>query len=82
LADSGIRIQLCGQFLICRGSERLDQKLRGRQARMLFAFLILNRTRFVARDELGEAIWPYDLPSARGVALRALLSNVRRCLGG
>ena len=48
---------------------------------MLFAFLILNRTRFVARDELGEAIWPYDLPSAPGVALRALLSNLRRCLG-
>jgi DNA-binding SARP family transcriptional activator len=81
LADSGIRIQLCGHFLVRRDSERLDEKLRGRQARMLFAFLILNRTRFVVRDELTEAIWPYDLPSAPGVALRALLSNLRRCLG-
>jgi Bacterial transcriptional activator domain len=54
------RIQLCGHFLVRSGSERLDEKLRGRQARRLFAFLILNRTRFMARDDRSEALRTYE----------------------
>jgi SARP family transcriptional regulator, regulator of embCAB operon len=81
LAHDGTRVQLCGRFVVRCGQERLDQPLPGRQARMLLAYLVLNRRRAVARDELAEAIWPRDPPSAAGVALRALLSKLRACLG-
>jgi DNA-binding SARP family transcriptional activator len=36
---------------------RLEDSLRGRQGRLLFAYLALNRDRPVRRDELAEALW-------------------------
>jgi DNA-binding SARP family transcriptional activator len=81
LAQDGMRIQLCGRFVVRRGPERLDERLPARQARMLLAYLVLHRRRAVGRDELAEAIWPRDAPAASGIALRALLSKLRACVG-
>src|SRR6266540_5198831 len=81
LEQGSTRIQLCGQFVVRRGPERLEDRLPGRQERLLLAYLVLHRTRRVGRDELVEAIWPRDAPSAPGIALRVLLSRLRACLG-
>jgi DNA-binding SARP family transcriptional activator len=75
------RIQLCGPTVVERNGERLDGRLPGRQGRLLFAYLVLNRHRLTARDELAEAIWPRQLPAAADTGLNALISKLRRILG-
>jgi DNA-binding SARP family transcriptional activator len=52
----------------------------GRQGRLLFAYLTVNRDRAASRDELIEMLWPQGLPSAPDSALSALLSKLRRVL--
>ena len=61
--------------------ERADEALPGAQGRVLFAYLCLNRTRVVSREEAMEAIWDDAPPSAPNVALNALISKLRRALG-
>jgi DNA-binding SARP family transcriptional activator len=75
------RIQLCGPTVIERHGERLDGRLPGRQGRLLFAYLVLNRHRLISRDELAEVIWPRQLPSASETGLNALISKLRKILG-
>jgi len=75
------RIQLCGPTVIEMAGERLDSGLPGRQGRLLFAYLVLNRHRAVSRDELAEALWPDQLPSASETGLNALISKLRKALG-
>jgi SARP family transcriptional regulator, regulator of embCAB operon len=60
---------------------RIEGGLPGRQGRLLFAYLTLNRGRQVARDELVEAVWPYAVPSAAPAALTVLLSKLRATVG-
>jgi len=67
--------------VIERLGERLDDRLPGRQGRLLFAYLVLNRHRAASRDELAEALWPDQLPSASQNGLNALISKVRRAVG-
>lgn len=76
----GTRIQLCGHFVARIGGLRIEQELPGRQGRLLFAYLTVNRDRVASRDELTQALWPDGLPSAPGLALSALLSKLRRLL--
>jgi SARP family transcriptional regulator, regulator of embCAB operon len=75
------RIQLCGPTVVERDGERLDGRLPGRQGRLLFAYLVLNRHRLTGRDELAGAIWPRQLPAAAETGLNALISKLRRILG-
>ena len=60
--------------------ERIEEDLPGRQGRLLFAYLVVNRDRLASRDELADALWPAGLPSAPDSALSALLSKLRRLL--
>jgi DNA-binding SARP family transcriptional activator len=76
----GTRIQLCGRFVARVAGRRIDRELPGRQGRLLFAYLAVNRDRVASRDELAEALWPGGLPSAPELALSALLSKLRRLL--
>ena len=55
--------------------------LRGRQVRLLLAYLLLNRLRPVGREELIGALWPEDAPQSQDAALRTLLSRLRSALG-
>lgn len=80
-AEPRTRIQLCGPTVVERGGARLDNRLPGRQGRLLFAYLVLNRHRPVGRDELVEALWPRRAPAAADAALNALVSKLRRVLG-
>ncbi len=75
------RIQLCGQLVVRWRGVRRESELAGRQGRLLFAHLALNRTRASSRDALLGALWPEDAPRAADTALAALLSKLRRVVG-
>jgi SARP family transcriptional regulator, regulator of embCAB operon len=67
--------------VIERDSERLDSGLPGRQGRLLFSYLVINRHRQVPRDELAEALWREPDPAAIDARLNPLLSKLRRVFG-
>jgi DNA-binding SARP family transcriptional activator len=76
------RIELCGRLAIEIEGERLEQALPGRQGRLLFAYLALNRRRPVRRDELIDALWPDQPPDSADSLLRPALSRLRKAIGG
>jgi SARP family transcriptional regulator, regulator of embCAB operon len=69
-----IKVQLCGRLAVVVDGERVEERLPGRQGRLLFAYLALNRRRTLARDELVEAVWP----EGRDGGLAPLLSKLRK----
>ena len=71
------RIQLCGRLVARVEGRRVEAELPGRQGRLAFAYLAVNRLRPVSRDELADALWAE--PPA-GDALSPLLSKLRRVL--
>ena len=76
-----VRIQICGPLAIERDGQRLDAHLPGRQGRLLFTYLVVNRHRQVTRDELAEALWREPDPAAVDTRLNPLLSKLRRVFG-
>ncbi len=76
-----MRIQLCGALAIERDGERIESRLPGRQGRLLFVYLVINRHRLVPRDELAEALWREPDPAAIDARLNPLLSKLRRVFG-
>lgn len=62
------------------GAERADA-LRGKQVPLLLAYMLLNRSRHVGREELIGALWPNQAPRSQDAALRTLLSRLRSALG-
>ncbi len=76
-----MRIQICGQFAVELDGERLESLLPGRQGRLLFAYLVVNRHRHVSRDELAEALWREPDQAAVDARLNPLLSKLRRVFG-
>jgi DNA-binding SARP family transcriptional activator len=82
LASSGlVRIQICGSLAVERDGQRLDAGLPGRQGRLLFAYLVVNRHRYVPRNEVAEALWREPDPAAVDARLNPLLSKLRRVFG-
>src|SRR5947209_17358167 len=75
------RVQLCGRLSIEVDGVQLGDRLRGPQVRLLLAYLLLNRSRPVGREELIEVLWPQRPPRSQDGALRTLLSRVRAALG-
>jgi DNA-binding SARP family transcriptional activator len=75
------RIQLCGRLKADVEGRHVTPALRGRQGRVLLAYLTLNRDRAVGRDELIAAIWPEEPPADPAAALRTQLSRLRSALG-
>jgi DNA-binding SARP family transcriptional activator len=76
-----VRIQICGTLALERDGQRLDARLPGRQGRLLFTYLVVNRHRQVPRDELAGALWRECDPDAADARLNPLLSKLRRVLG-
>ena len=68
------KVQLCGRLALELDGERVEERLPGRQGRLLFAFLAVNRNRTLTRDQLLEALWP----DGRDGGLAPLLSKLRR----
>src|SRR3954471_18922970 len=76
------RIELCGRLLVEIDGEGLHAALPGRQGRLLFAYLVLNRDRPVRRDELVDALWSENgHPESAEALLRPPLSRLRKALG-
>lgn len=67
-------MQLCGKLVVEVDGERVEERLPGRQGRLLFAFLVANRNRTVGRHEVLEAIWP----DGHDGGLAPLRSKLRR----
>lgn len=80
-SPTGTRIQLCGHLVVRLDGRRVEGDLPGRQGRLLFAYLTLNRRRAVVRSELANALWPVVPPAAADSALNAVLSKLRRVVG-
>src|SRR5579862_1688207 len=76
-----VRIQICGALAIERDGERLETRLPGRQGRLMFTYLVVNRHRHIPRDELAEALWREPDPAAVDARLNPLLSKLRRVFG-
>ena len=77
----GWTIRLCGPMGVDHDGRSLVADLPGRQGRLLFAYLVLNRDRDCGRGELIDLLWPERPPAAADTALSALLSKLRRALG-
>lgn len=75
------RIQLCGRLKADVKGRHVTPALRGRQGRVLLAYLVLNRGGPVSRDELIAAIWPNSPPVDPSASLRTQLSHLRSALG-
>jgi DNA-binding SARP family transcriptional activator len=81
-AEAGsARIQLCGRLRVDLAGHHVTPLLRGRQGRVLLAYLVINRERAVSREEMMQAIWPQSQPVDPAAALRTQLSRIRTALG-
>lgn len=76
-----VRIQVCGPLVIECNGQRLDGQIPGRQGRLLFAYLLVNRHRLVPREELAEALWREPDPAVVDARINPLLSKLRRVFG-
>lgn len=74
-----MRIALCGRLAVELEGRVFEPP--GRQGRLVLAYLVVNRGRPVARDELVELLWPERPPADPGEVLSALLARMRRALG-
>jgi DNA-binding SARP family transcriptional activator len=81
LALESIRIQLCGSLAIEVDGRRREGDVPGRQGLVLLAYLVMNRRRPIAREELLAAIWGDNPPPQPYTALRALVSKLRGIIG-
>jgi DNA-binding SARP family transcriptional activator len=61
--------------------QRLENELPGRQGRLLFIYLLVNRARLVARRELLDVLWPDALPQTAETTLTGVLSRLRHVVG-
>lgn len=76
-----LRIQLTEPITVESPYVTVDERLlRGRQARLIFAMMVVERSRLINRDELAEALWPGGLPPTWRAGLRGVVSNVRSFL--
>ena len=75
------RIYLTGRVSIEYDGNFVDEHVfPGRQGRLAFVFLAIDRHRPISRDELVSAIWPNQPPNEVEIALSAILSKLRTSL--
>jgi DNA-binding SARP family transcriptional activator len=60
---------------------RIEAELPGRQGRLLFAYLVAERTSPARRETLIELLWPDRAPDSADASLRPLVSRLRHLLG-
>ena len=65
-----IAVEVNGQVVIG------ERQFRGKQGRLVFAYLVCERTRPISREEMATVIWPADLASSWESALSSLTSRV------
>jgi YVTN family beta-propeller protein len=76
-----VKVFLVGRVALeADGLVVLDARLPGRQGRLLFAYLAVQRGRPVPRDELAAALWGEAPPATWDKALTVLVSKLRLVL--
>src|SRR3954454_21061678 len=78
--ETGARVDLCGRLRLTLAGASREDALRGRQGRLLLAFLVLHRHRPVRRDELVEALWAAEGVPPSESALSPVVSRLRLAL--
>jgi len=77
-----VQVYLTGELCFEAGGRLVaSAQFPGRQGRVAFAYLVLERERAVSRDELIGLLWPQEAPRSYEVALSALMSKLRQLLG-
>jgi DNA-binding SARP family transcriptional activator len=69
-----VRIQVCGRLALTVDGRRVEDRLPGRQGRLLLTFLAVSRLGTITRDDAVAALWP----DGRDGGLAPLLSKLRR----
>ena len=78
-----MRVLVCGDLRVEGSGGLLAQRdLPGRLGRRLWSYLVLSRRRPVGMDELATALWGDEVPDAWEASVHALISRVRRAVGG
>ena len=73
-----LKVFLTGRVAVETDDAVIDEaQLGGRQGRLLFAYLVAERSRPVPRDELAEALWGETPPATRDKALTVIASKLR-----
>ena len=80
-ASERTRVQLCGRLSVELDGSEIVAALRGRQVRLLLAYLVIHRERRVGREDLIGVVWPETAPDSQDAALRTLLSRLRSVIG-
>jgi len=75
-----LRVQLTGHLAVEADGVPVDDTGLGRLGRVALAYLVMERHRPVARDQLAELLWRDDLPRTWDTALRGLISRIRAVL--
>ena len=78
----GIRIYLTGRVGLEVDGQVVvkETQMRGKQGRLAFAYLVLERTRSVPKEELATIIWPHEMSPAWEGALSSIISRIRTVL--
>jgi YVTN family beta-propeller protein len=78
----GLRIALAGRISIRNDGVLIEEeRLPGRQGRLVFAYLVSEHARPVTRNELAEALWGETPPASWEKALGVIASKLRVVLG-
>ena len=76
-----LKVFLMGRVALETDGVVIDEaQLGGRQGRLLFTYLVAERSRPVPRDELAEALWGETPPATRDKALTVIASKLRGAL--
>lgn len=77
-----IRVYLTGRVFVEAGETLIgEQQLSGRQGRLAFAYLVLERSRAISREKISELLWADEIPRSWETSLSAVISNLRKTLG-
>src|SRR3954454_14447644 len=78
---TALRITLVGRVSIRAVQQEIgEDRLAGRQGRLLFAYLVIERGRPVPRDELADVLWGTSPPVTWEKGLTVLVSRLRAAL--
>jgi DNA-binding SARP family transcriptional activator len=72
-----VRVAVTGRVEIAADGKSAGEAALGRLGRLALAYLVSQRHRPVARDDLAEVLWGDDLPSSWEQLLRGLASKIR-----